>query len=76
MASGIPSWPQRYNCVGISHLWIFETVSGCDNGNDPVNANKGSNNRVWLSLFLSFSFLISSSKALLVSIPVDHSERK
>lgn len=65
MASGTPSLPLRYNCVGISHLWILETVSGFDIVNDASN---GSNNRVWLS----FSFLISSSNALLVSIPVSY----
>jgi hypothetical protein len=76
MASGIPSLPLIYNCVGISHLWILETVSGFDIVNDPVNASKGSNNRVWLSLSLSFSFLISSTKALPVSIPVKISRRE
>jgi len=68
MASGMPSLPLRYNCVGISHLWILETVSGFDIVNGPVNASNGSNKRVWLS----FSFLISSSNALLVSIPVSY----
>lgn len=43
--------------------------SRCDKVNEPVNASKGSNNKVWFSLFLSFSFLISSSNSLLVSIP-------
>ena len=47
-------------------------MSDCDIVNDSVSASKGSNNRVWLSLSLSFSFLTSSSTALLESIPVEH----
>lgn len=70
IASWIPSLPLRYNCVGRSHLWRPETASVCDKDNDPVRANKGSNKNDWPSLFLSLSFLISSNKALLVSMPV------
>lgn len=68
IASGMPSLPLRYNCVGTSHFWRPDTASDCAKVNDPVNAINGSSKKLLLSFSLS-PFLISSSKALLVSIP-------
>lgn len=70
IASWMPSWPLRYNCVGRSHLCRPETASVCVKDNDPVRASKGSNKNDWSSLFLSLSFLIFSNRALLVSMPI------
>lgn len=49
----------RKSCLGISYLRRLDTAS----------ASNGSIRKAWPSFFLSLAFLISSSKALLVSIP-------
>lgn len=69
IASGRPSLLLlRKNLRGISHLFKLDTVSFCDNANDPVDANSGSK----IISFMLPSFLISSNIALLVSIPAQN----